>query len=52
MLKTNRTISSYNVSLLFVGLFWLVLSLVMMLIIEPSDFTIRFLSVETLVFLL
>ena len=50
MLKTNRTISSYNISLLIIGTLWLTLSLVMMLIPEPSDITIKILSVETMAF--
>lgn len=50
MLKTNRTISSYNISLFLVGIFWLMLSLVMIFVSEPSDFTVKFLSIETLVF--
>lgn len=50
MLKTNKTTFSYNPSLFLIGMLWLMLSLIMMLIPEPSDFTIKILSVETLVF--
>lgn len=50
MLKANRTTSSYNISLFLEGIVWLILSLLIMLIPKPSDLTIKFLSVETVVF--